>query len=489
MNNEASVNGQVDANKDGPEAVPSEQSKNVNALSDAPPARALIAAVEAKGERLSGVAKPPKTTTSLIQSLFAYHRKGDDFYFDHGDGWGPVGDGRLKEILEIDHRITDSKDSSAATLMLRGIMKNNTIHDVAQVAGYKAGIHLDTLGRRFLVPSSTPMIEPEDRPWPLLKRVITGLLGVRQAIYFHAWMKWALESLRDQSGAPGHYLIMMGPAGCGKTLLQEKIISPMLGCGPTNCLKYITGKTDFNGDLLQSFHLMVSDGLALANHQERKEYTERVKHLIANSSQRLEAKYQNAMNVQFCCRLSNSLNDSAIESLPLLEDGFVDKLLLFKAKKHRHLPSKGFKREAYEAQIRAELAGYAYFLFNWKIPAEIEEETSERLGFKAYLNPEILDDVLDSSRGVKLAEILTRYLGVNKMRVGVTAGNLYEEMVKNDSPVCNRLKNLCRNEQSLGFPLSDLAKATKAGKPILGVSVKRRKSNGLQVLDININEG
>jgi len=43
MNNEASVNGQVDANKDGPEAVPSEQSKNVNALADAPPARALIA--------------------------------------------------------------------------------------------------------------------------------------------------------------------------------------------------------------------------------------------------------------------------------------------------------------------------------------------------------------------------------------------------------------------------------------------------------------
>jgi|ERR1700737_2161858 hypothetical protein len=66
------------------------------------------------------------------------------------------------------------------------------------------------------------------------------------------------------------------------------------------------------------------------------------------------------------------------------------------------------------------------------------------------------------------------------------AGNLYEEMIDKDSPVVNRLKSLCRNEQSMGYPLSDLVKATKMGKPILGVSVKRRKTNGLQVLDISI---
>ena len=365
-------------------------------------------------------------------------------------------------------------------------MKERTIHDVAQVAGFKAGIHRDTLGRQFLVPNSTPMIEPIYKPWPLIKRAITGLLGVRQTIYFHAWMKWALESLRDQSGAPGHYLIIMGPAGCGKTLLQEKIISPLLGCGPTDCIKYITGATTFNADLVSNFHLMVSDGLAFANHQERKEYTERVKHLIANSSQRLEAKYQNAMNVKFCCRLSNSLNLSAIESLPLLEEGMVDKMLLFKARKHRHLPNKNFKRETYEAQIREELPGYVDFLFNWKIPAELEEETSERLGFKAYLNPEVLDDIADSSREVKLAEILIRFVGPTKSRTGITVGNLYEEMVKNDSLVCKRTQALCRNEQSMGHLLTDLEKATKDKKPILGVKVVRRKSHGLRIVDITV---
>jgi hypothetical protein len=411
--------------------------------------------------------------------LFAYYRKGDDFYFNHGDGWGPVSDTRARQILQIDYGIEE-----AATATLRTIMKERTIHDVAQVAGFKAGIHEDTLGRQFLVPNSTPMITPEDRPWPLIKRAITGLLGVRQTIYFHAWMKWALESLRDQSGAPGHYLIIMGPAGCGKTLLQEKIISPLLGCGPTDCIKYITSKTDFNADLVSAFHLMVSDGLAFANYQERKQYTERVKHLLANSSQRLEAKYQNAINVKFCCRLSNSLNLSAIESLPLLEEGMNDKLLLFKAKKHRHLPNKNFKREAYEAQIREELPGYVNFLFNWKIPAELEEETSERLGFKAYLNPQILDDIADSSREVKLAEILIRFVGPTKSRTGITVGNLYEEMVSKDSNVCNRLRDLCRNERSLGHLLGDLERATTGKNPILGVSVSRRKSNGLKLVDI-----
>ena len=404
-----------------------------------------------------------EATSGPITSLFAYHRKGDEFYFNHGDGWGPVSDTRARQILNIDHGIEE-----AATAALRTIMKERTIHDVAQVAGFKAGIHRDTLGRQFLVPNSTPMIEPIDKPWPLIKRAISGLLGVRQTIYFHAWMKWALESLRDQSGTPGHYLIIMGPAGCGKTLLQEKIISPLLGCGPTDCIKYITSKTDFNSDLVSAFHLMVSDGLAFANFQERKQYTERVKHLLANSSQRLEAKYQNAINVKFCCRLSNSLNLSAIESLPLLEEGMVDKLLLFKAKKHRHLPNKNFKREAYEAQIREELPGYANFLFNWKIPKEIEEETSERLGFKAYHNPEIMDEVSESSPEIKLAEMLTGFVGATKKRTGITVGNLYEQMVKNDSPVCNRLKNLCRNEQSLGFPLSDPGKGYESRKTDLG---------------------
>jgi len=123
------------------------------------------------------------------------------------------------------------------------------------------------------------------------------------------------------------------------------------------------------------------------------------------------------------------------------------------------------------------LPGYVNFLFNWKIPKELEEETTERLGFKAYLNPEILDDISDSSREIRLAEILIRFLGVGKKREVITVENLYEEMSKNDSPVCKRISALCRNEQSMGHLLTALEKATKAGKPVLRVNVARRKSS------------
>jgi hypothetical protein len=276
----------------------------------------------------------------------------------------------------------------------------------------------------------------------------------------------------------------MGPPGCGKTLVQEKIISPIFGCGPTDCLKYITGQTDFNGDLLRNFHLMVSDGLAFKSYQERKEYTERVKHLIANNSQRLEAKYQNAMNVKFNCRLSNTLNLSAIESLPVLEEGMTDKLLLFRAERHEYLPNKNFKRQAYESQLADELPGYVYWLLNtFSIPSEIEEDGPERLGFKAYQNPVILEAIREDSREIQLAEILRKHypLGVPHED---TNGNHYQAMSAFDCSVSKRLTNLCRNESSFTHLLSKLVDATTAGESILCVDVSRRRSAGRRLVEI-----
>jgi Family of unknown function (DUF5906) len=425
----------------------------------------------------------PGGNLAAIEEKFVYVVGGDEFYFNHGLKWGAITDGRLRLILAQDYSIEDGANG-----VIRSLMNRRQVLAVADVAGYKAGIHRDSKKRPFLVTETTPFIEPiANGQWQLIERLLTGLLGAEQLPYFHSWMKWALLALRDQSFAPGHFLIIMGPPGCGKTLLQEKLISPMLGCGPTICADYLTGRTDFNADLFQSFHLMISDGLAFSGFQERKQYTERVKQLIANSEQRLHAKYQNGLMIPFCCRLSCSLNLSAIESLPLLEKGMDDKLLLLRANEHSHLPSADFPRKEYEAQIASELPAYADFLLNhWEIPAELRETGPERLGFKAFLNQEIVDTVSESSREVTLAEILRQKFFERRGVITVSSGELYEELANHESKVAKRFNALCRNEQSFGHLTAELEKATKAGNPILGVSLQKRKSHGVRLLWIAI---
>jgi hypothetical protein len=79
------------------------------------------------------------------------------------------------------------------------------------------------------------------------------------------------------------------PPKCGKTLIQEKIISPLLGCGPTDATSYLTNGTDFNQDLIGSFHWMISDGLAFKPEQQRLFFQESVcAGKLSNDSSRIQ---------------------------------------------------------------------------------------------------------------------------------------------------------------------------------------------------------
>jgi hypothetical protein len=193
--------------------------------------------------------------------------------------------------------------------------------------------------------------------------------------------------------------------------------------------------------------------------------------------------------VPFNCRLSCSLNESAIESLPIRDKGMEDKLLLLKGRDHPNLPKPGDDRLQYESRLQAELPVYVDFLVNtWQIPEELKEPTAERFGFRAYQNPDLVDQIAEVSREVQLAEILRTYF-LLPLKTGIHVGSqsdLYEELGNSESKVYKRFSSLCKSPEAFGSILGELAKATKEGNPILGVSVEKYKSSGVRKIKINV---
>jgi hypothetical protein len=422
----------------------------------------------------------------FLKTRFAYATTSDEFYFDHGSVWGAVKDSRTDLILAQDLGISGEGKAATLDAYQRIIMRECPVSVAVNIAGYPKGIHLSTTGRPFLVLEPTETPAPIRGDWRPIKRLLGGMLGPFQTCLFHCWMKWGMEALRDGTLAPGHYLVLMGPAACGKTLTQEKLISPLLGCGPTDSTSYLTGVSDFNSDLMGSFHWMISDGLTFRNYQERKNYTEKVKRQQVNSVQRLHSKYKNAGNFSFNCRLSHTLNPAATENLPLFEEGMVDKMLVLCCSPHRYLPSAVCPRPKYEAALKGALNAYAYFLFEeFRIPEAIRETNGERFGFRGWINPVVLERTSDASREVALAEII-RKVYLAGIEYEDTPGDHHERLSNSKLLSARRYLDLCRNTQALGHLLNDLIDATAGGKPVLSVEVTRRKAHGLRLIKIRV---
>ena len=93
--------------------------------------------------------------------------------------------------------------------------------------------------------------------------------------------------------------------------------------------------------------------------------------------------------------------------------------------------------------------------------------------------------VSDSSRKTQLAAILRTFYSTGRT-YSDTPTKHYRKMIVSSSPVSGRLIDLCKNEQSFGHLLTELASATEQGKGILGVSVVKRRSNGSRIVEITI---
>jgi hypothetical protein len=270
------------------------------------------------------------------------------------------------------------------------IAETNDVDLVVALAGYKAGL-IVLNGRKILVPHECELIEPGKGDAYIIQEILDNLLGKEQCVYLYAWLKIAYRQLKNHVIRPGQVLILAGPKGCGKNLVQEQIITPILGGRFARPFKYAIDRTQFNADHFEAPHLMMSDEKGNFSRTDIQEY---IRSVASDKTEYYHAKGQTADAFPVFRRLSVSCNDDqfSLKLVPPLHE-LTNKVLLLHCALHP-LPRSNVTDEEFLALnevIQGQLPAFLYFLEDkFQIPDRIADE---RFGIKGYVNPDLKEMV------------------------------------------------------------------------------------------------
>jgi hypothetical protein len=192
---------------------------------------------------------------------------------------------------------------------------------------------------RFLVTESFTLPTPAPGHFATIRALIYGLLGgdakygKTQVDVFLSWMQLAQVALRAGRIQASQALAIAGPPGCGKSLLQA-LITAMLGGRQAKPYRYLSGGTDFNGELFEAEHLVLEDEFMSRRISDRQKLGAGIKNICVSSrSQSCHRKNRQAINLPAWWRLSITLNDDpeALLVLPPLDEHVADKIILLRA--------------------------------------------------------------------------------------------------------------------------------------------------------------
>jgi hypothetical protein len=382
------------------------------------------------------------------------------------DNWMAVNESQAKRVLKFYRKDAleklDYDDKSAAVnAALSDVITCGNVDYAGPIAGWPKGVYYSASGQRMLVTVSPKMVEPKQGSWNTIKTLISQQLGEEQLTYFLGWMKWAHESLTNHTLDPGQLLVLAGPRDCGKTFLQEFVITPILGGRSANPYQYMVGKTDFNSDLCRAEHLMMSDDNPLTDHTSRRNFGAQIKQILTTPTQRLHSKGKDAVMVKPFWRFSISVNDEPefLMVLPPLDDSMMDKMMLFHVNRPDCLPQTPAERAPFLAQVSAELPAFVWHLANeFEIPKNLE---SGRFGIKEYHNPTLAESITELSTERHLLQLIDEHIfgipGTEEWEG--TASDLLARLTRVGQSVQNEINHLRINAKSCGRCLKQLSKS------------------------------
>jgi hypothetical protein len=341
-------------------------------------------------------------------------------YFDRNTGtyYVPDAQGRwfkgsekvAQRHLKIKHNVSTFRERGVPHTDMEDVLwRINQICQVGyggKLAGYRPGVY-EQHGETILVTDGPKLIEPKEGDFAVISEFLTALLGEEQRRYFDCWLKVAVEALRNQRFRPGQAFVVAGPKDCGKSVLQNLIITQALGGRAAKPYQFMSGATPFNSNLFEAEHLMVEDEVASSDIRSRRNFGAHLKQFTANEAVQHHAKGRPAMTLNPFWRVSVSLNDEPenLAIIPPIDDSLSDKIILCKVfRRELPMPTRtDEERTAFRARVGQDMHGYLHYLLNMKIPPDL---IHPRYGVKSYLNEELLGSLNEIAPEFRLLDLI-----------------------------------------------------------------------------------
>jgi hypothetical protein len=282
-----------------------------------------------------------------------------------------------------------------------------SVQYAGSLAGCPCGM-IEQHGNRVLVTSEAKPFEVKEGSFDVLAAFLEGLLGHDQA-QLDCFLFWWRGILFERA-KPRQALVLAGPAGSGKSLLQQ-LITYTLGGRSAKPYRYLTGRTEFNSEIFGAEHLVIDDESASTDFRSRESLGSQLKQIVVGSEHRLHAKGRDALMLSPFWVLSFSLNGESenLQVLPRMEMSLNDKIILLQARANPMPMPTGTEaeRKAFWNRLCSDVSGLLFALKNKEVPAGLK---SERYVVKAYHHPELLRALSNISKEAELLELIETFV-------------------------------------------------------------------------------
>lgn len=461
------------------------------------------AEIKAKATKRQGTAKkaapkvkpsgqPPASITEPVECPFPvrYERgKGRYWYQEESGRWEGKSVEQFRRRLKIkgiSGRCEEGAIVSPHDRIIDHVEQTLGVDYCGPLAGYMAGVY-QFQNAAVLVSVSPCLLTPCAGEWQTLRAYLSQLFGAghdsnaeKQMLTFCLWIARAFRSIAEQRVLAGQALILAGPRGNGKTLLQEEIITAMLGGRMVKARGwYLDAQAKFNVELFKAEHHVLSDENASRDYRARREFGQKIKDAVANNQHSCHPKHVDSITLPARWRLSISVNDEAehLQTLPPISDkDIADKVHLFQTYQ-ADIPADDDERAAWLARLMAEIPAFLFDALKLDVPAEMKEG---RFGVKAFRHPYLLAQLNSFSPEVRLLEIVDELLFWDTTP-DPWQGNATElraallEKAEKGSPLQREIESLLSGPAITGQYLNRLADAERHGDRVTN---EGRKESG-----------
>lgn len=350
------------------------------------------------------------------------------YFFRDGRGelfpWSEKDFARQLRFLGLSPRVPLGETVSPIDHVIRRVQGERSVHAALSLAGYKEGERMVN-GLRVLILKGPNLPEPKHGPCETILRLLRQAFGEawnsqpdqdpeleRQLKTFCFWLARCYVATRDELPTLFRQMsFLIGDPGCGKTFIQEVIITQVLGGRSFKFNDIATGEDRFTGSLFSYEHLYVSDAQGGGSDiRARLIQQKRLKEMITGENHTRRAMHTDGQSLSPVWTLSYSANLDKMNELPPWDSDWSDKAHLFRC--YPFWRPDGGEFKAWKDRILSEIPAFVHYLLeNFSAPDSLPSDLREskgggRFGQRAFHHPRLLFQLHEYSLEEQLRELI-----------------------------------------------------------------------------------